>query len=137
MDVAFVLRSWSEAHPEFVVGGNEAGMKLGGDVRAADVAVWRVNAATPRSGRIRTVPPVLAVEVSGEDEDEQVLRGKAHWYLEHGVSVVWLVFPDARRVLVLSAAGEKNLVAGQTLPPDEQLPNLKPAVAQLLAQLDR
>jgi Uma2 family endonuclease len=65
MDVAFVLRSWSEAHPEFVVGGNEAGMKLGGDVRAADVAVWRASAVTPRSGRVRTASPVLAVEVSG------------------------------------------------------------------------
>src|SRR6187455_504716 len=83
MDVAFVLRSWSETHPEFVVGGNEAGMKLGGDVRAADVAVWRAEMATPRSGRVRGVPPVLAVEVSGEDEAEQVLRDKARWYLQH------------------------------------------------------
>lgn len=137
MDVAFVLRSWSEAHPEFVVGGNEAGMKLGGDVRAADVAVWRADAAVPRSGRVRAVPPVLAVEVSGEDEAEQALRDKAGWYLRHGVSVVWLVFPDTREVLVLSASGEARLVMGQTFPPDERLPNLEPAVAQLFAQLDR
>jgi Uma2 family endonuclease len=137
MDVAFVLRSWSEAHPEFVVGGNEAGMKLGGDVRAADVAVWRASAVTPRSGRVRTAPPVLAVEVSGEDEGEQALRDKGRWYLEHGVSVVWLVFPDPREVLVLSATGEQRLAMGQTLPPDDQLPNLQPAVAQLFAQLDR
>lgn len=137
MDVAFVLRSWSETHPEFVVGGNEAGMKLGGDVRAADIAVWRADAARPRSGRVRMVPPVLAVEVSGEDESEQVLRAKAHWYLRHGVSLVWLVFPEPREVLVLSAVGEARLGVGQTLPPDEQLPGLEPAVAQLFAQLDR
>lgn len=37
-DVVLILRSWSEQHPEFVVGGNEAGMKLGGDIRAADAA---------------------------------------------------------------------------------------------------
>lgn len=36
MDVAYVLRSWSEQRPDFIVGGNEAGMKLGGDIRAAD-----------------------------------------------------------------------------------------------------
>jgi Uma2 family endonuclease len=137
MDVAFVLRAWSEAHPEFVVGGNEAGMKLGGDVRAADVAVWRADAALPRSGRVRAVPPILAVEVSGEDEAEQVLRDKARWYLEHGVSVVWLVFPDTREVLVLSTAGEKRLATGQSLPPDERLPNLEPEVARFFAQLDR
>jgi len=137
MDVAFVLRSWSEAHPEFVVGGNEAGMKLGGDVRAADVAVWRANTATPRSGRVRSTAPVLAVEVSGEDEAEQALREKARWYLEHGVAVVWLVFPDTREVVVLSAVGDTRLALGQTLPAHEQLPSLQPAVAQLFAQLDR
>lgn len=122
VDIAFVLRSWSEAHPGFVVGGNEAGMKLGGDVRAADVAVWRSDTALPRSGRVRTVPPVLAVEVSGEDEAELVLRDKARWYFQHGVSVVWLVFPSTREVLVLSAGGETRLAVGQTLPPDERLP---------------
>jgi Uma2 family endonuclease len=65
------------------------------------------------------------------------LRDKGRWYLEHGVSVVWLVFPDPREVLVLSATGEQRLAMGQTLPPDDQLPNLQPAVAQLFAQLDR
>jgi len=137
MDVAFVLRTWSERHPEFVVGGNEAGMKLGGDVRAANAAVWHASTATPRSGRVRSAPPVLAVEVSGEDEEEQALRDKARWYLEHGVKVVWLVLPDTREVLVLSATGETRLALGQTLPANEQLPYLQPAVAQLFAQLDR
>ena len=137
MDVAFVLRSWSEGHPEFVVGRNEAGMKLGGDVRAADAAVWRTDTATPRSGRVRTVPPVLAVEVSGQDEEEQVLRDKAHWYLEHGVSVVWLVFPAIRQVLVLTGAGETRYRMGESLPVDERLPSLQPRVAQFFAQLDR
>jgi Uma2 family endonuclease len=137
MDVAFILRSWSEAHPQFIVGGNEAGMKLGGDVRAADVAVWPASTATPRSGRVRTVAPVLAVEVSGEDEDEQALRAKARWYIEHGVSLVWLVFPDVREVLVISAASEERFVVGQTLPSDERLPNLEPAIAQFFVQLDR
>src|SRR5262245_1148158 len=37
VDTAYILRGWSEQSPEFIVGGNEAGMKLGGDVRAADV----------------------------------------------------------------------------------------------------
>ena len=137
MDVAFVLRSWSERHPEFIVGGNEAGMKLGGDVRAADVAVWRASTATPRSGRVRSVAPILAVEVSGEDEEEQVLRDKARWYLDHGVSVVWLLFPDEREVLVMSGAGEATYGLGQSLPPEPQLPSLEPRVAALFAQLDR
>src|SRR5215510_11139064 len=48
VDIAYVLRSWSEQWPEFIVGGNEAGMKLGTDVRAADVAVWRAKDAGER-----------------------------------------------------------------------------------------
>jgi Uma2 family endonuclease len=137
MDVAFVLRAWSEGHPDFVVGGNEAGMKLGGDVRAADVAVWRADDVTPRTGRVRSAPPVLAVEISGEDEDEFVLRGKAQWYLERGVSVVWLVLPASREVVVLHEGGEARCDATQQIPADETLPGLEPAVASLFAQLGR
>lgn len=137
MDVAFVLRSWSEAHPEFVVGGNEAGMKLGGDVRAADAAVWRAIDVKQRSGRVRSVPPLLAVEVSGEDEEELVLREKARWYLEHGVSVVWLVLVDSREVLVLTRSGEARRGLGDRLPPENHLPGLEPTVVQLFAQIER
>lgn len=45
VDLVFALRSWSEHHQGFIVGGNEAGMKLGADIRAADAAVWSAEAA--------------------------------------------------------------------------------------------
>jgi hypothetical protein len=64
VDVVFVLRAWSEACAEFVVGANEASMKLGDDIRAADAAVWRRSDTGPSVGRLRRVPPVLAVEVA-------------------------------------------------------------------------
>ena len=137
MDVAFVLRSWSEQHAEFVVGGNEAGMKLGNDIRAADVAVWRASDVHPRRGRVRTGPPVLAVEVSGEDEDEATLRIKARWYIDHGVSVVWLVFPDSREVLVLTESTETRHGLGDRLPEHEDLLGLAPAVDRFFVQLGR
>ena len=137
MDVAFALRSWSESRPGFVVGGNEAGMKLGGDVRAADAAVWRAADLGPRTGHVRTVPPILAVEVAGEDEEERVLRDKARWYLNHGVSTVWLVLPDTREVIVIRLDGETRHAALDRLPVDAQLPGLEPDVAQLFVQLDR
>jgi Uma2 family endonuclease len=137
MDVAFVLRSWSETRPDFVVGGNEAGMKLGGDVRAADVAVWRTVDARERSGRLRATPPVLAVEIAGEDEEERVLREKARWYLDHGVAVVWVALPEMREVIVINAAGEGRFGRGDRLPENPLLPALAPAVASLFAQLDR
>jgi Uma2 family endonuclease len=137
MDVAYVLRSWSEQRPEFIVGGNEAGMKLGGDVRAADAAVWRAAEAGERSGRVRSVPPVLAVEIAGEDEEERVLKDKARWYLEHGVALVWLVLPDTREVVVIRAGGEQRFGRGQRLAATDLLPGLEPEVAQFFVQLDR
>lgn len=97
VDMAFVLRSWSETRPEFIVGGNEARMKLGGDIRAADAAVWRASETGERSGRVRSVPPVLAVEVAGQDEEERVLREKAHWYVQNGVPIIWLVLRTPAR----------------------------------------
>src|SRR5260370_15949804 len=39
VDVVTELNLWRRKHPEWVVGGNEAGMFLGGEVRAADAAV--------------------------------------------------------------------------------------------------
>jgi len=137
VDVVHVLRTWSEAHPDFVVGGNEAGMKLGSDVRAADAAIWRRREVGPSVGRLRHTPPLLAVEVAGQDEDEHVLRVKAEWYLSHGVGVVWLVLPETREVLVLCHGGETRHSRGDQLPADEHLPGLAPDVDRFFTQLDR
>jgi Uma2 family endonuclease len=136
-DVITILNLWARSGSEFVVGGNEAGMKLGGDVRAADAAVWRLADVGPRSGRLRRVPPVLAVEVAGEDEGEAELLAKAQWYLTHGVKVVWIVLPDDREVLVVTGSGVSRYAKGQSLPEHESLPALVPEVGEFFLQLDR
>jgi Uma2 family endonuclease len=63
-DVVVTLGTWVRAHPEFVLGTNEAGMHLGGATRAADAAIWRVADLGAYHGGIRRVPPVLTVEVA-------------------------------------------------------------------------
>jgi Uma2 family endonuclease len=135
VDVATVLGIWWRSHREFVVGGNEAGMILGGETRGADAAVWQKHAAGPREGRYRRTPPVLAVEVQGELEDEAALLEKAQWYLSHGVEVVWLLFPSRRDVLVLTKGEQRAFAMGQRLAPQAALPGLEPAVDELFAQL--
>jgi Uma2 family endonuclease len=137
VDLVHVLRSWSEAEPSFVVGGNEAGMKLGQDIRAADAAVWRRADVGPSTGRLRHAPPVLAVEVAGQDEDEHSLRAKAEWYLRHGVGIVWLILPESREVIVLRAGAESRHAAATQLPEDPRLPGLAPKVDRFFAQLER
>jgi len=135
-DVVFVLRSWTSRVPGFVVGGNEAGMKLGGDVRAADAAVWRRADVGSPSGRVQSVPPVLAVEVAGQDEGETELLEKARWYARQGVPTVWLVLPDTREVVVLEGGRTLRCKAGETLPEVGALPGLRPLVDEMFRQLD-
>jgi Uma2 family endonuclease len=136
VDVVHILRTWSEAHPEFVVGGNEAGMKLGDDVRAADAALWLRAEVGPSVGRLRHVPPRLAVEVAGQDEDESALRTKAEWYLAHGVLVVWIVLPTSREIVVIRQDGASRHARGERIPAVGHLPDLAPDVSRFFAQLD-
>lgn len=100
-------------------------------------AVWSRTVAGPSTGRLRHSPPILAVEVAGQDEDEDVLRGKAQWYLEHTVQLVWLILPSTREVIVIGPASEARCSADEHLPEHPSLPDLKPRVSELFSQLDR
>lgn len=135
-DVVGALVVWRKAHRDFVVAGNEAGMILGGETRGAGAAVWRRADLGPHEGKFRRVPPVLAVEIQGELETESALRAKTQWYLARGVEVVWLLFPEARRALVMTAAGEQSIGPGERLPPHPSLPDLEPALDELLEQVE-
>src|SRR5439155_2095656 len=111
-----IVGVWGEEHPEFFVGGNEAGMMFGPDVRGAEAAVWRREALGPLTGGYVRVPPLLAVEVAGREEGEAELREKAAWYLARGVGIVWLVLPMAREVVIITPSGESRHGSGDRLP---------------------
>lgn len=134
-DVVATLAAWRRNHPGFVVGTNEAGMILGGNARGADAAVWRRVDLGPYEHKFRRVPPILAVEVAGEDEDETALRDKAAWYLGAGVQVVWIVVPEQREVVLVTATGTQRCRVGESLPPHAALPELTPRVEELFAQI--
>jgi Uma2 family endonuclease len=125
-DVVITLGAWVRSHPDFVLGANEAGMRLAGATRAADAALWRQQEAGPRHGGLRRTPPVLALEVGGEDEPESALRDKARWHLAAGVRVVWLVLPVSREVIVVTAEGEARHATGERLSEAADLPDLAP-----------
>lgn len=134
-DLVGELVAWRRDHPGFVVGANEAGMALGGDVRAADAAIWRRDALAPNSGGFRRVPPILAAEVAGRDDTVDSLREKARWYLEHGVDVVWILVPATRSALVVTRAGETPVPAGGRLPAHPGLPGLAPLLGDVFRQI--
>ena len=133
--VAGVLEAWNLEHPEFIVGSNEAGMILGGEIRGADAAIWRREDLGERTGGYRRIAPTLAVEIAGNEEGEHELRDKARWYFAHGVRAVWLVFPATREVIILAPGGESRCRPGDRLPPTEGLPDLAPTVESFFWKL--
>lgn len=136
-DVVITLGAWVRRHPEFVLGTNEAGMRLGGATRAADAAVWRRADLGAYEGGFRRVPPVLAVEVAGPDDgdSESALRKKAEWYLGVGVALVWIVLPRSQEVLVVSREGEKRLSLRKRVGAHSDLPGLSPKVSDFFVQV--
>ena len=64
-----------------------------------------------------------------------MLRDKARWYLGSGVEIVWLVLPESREVVVVTAAGEERYGSGDHLPEQAALPALAPAVDDFFVQL--
>jgi Uma2 family endonuclease len=134
-DAVITLGAWIRAHREFVLGTNEAGMRLLGSTRAADAAIWRRSDLGNYRGGLRRVPPVLAIEVAGADEAEDLLREKALWYLNAGIEAVWVVLPEPRAVLVITPSGEARFDLGDQLPPIPSLPGLTPQVGEFFTQL--
>ncbi|MBI1818050.1 MAG: Uma2 family endonuclease [Deltaproteobacteria bacterium] len=134
-DTVITLGAWIRAHREFVLGTNEAGMRLLGSTRAADAAIWRRSDLGNYRGGLRRVPPVLTIEVAGADEAEDLLREKALWYLNAGIEAVWVVLPEPRAVLVITASGEARFHLGDQLPPIPSLPGLTPQVGDFFTQL--
>ena len=112
-------------------------MMLGGDVRAADVAVWRRDAVGPYTGGFRRVPPILAVEVAGKDDTREQLLEKADWYLRHGVEVVWILEPSTRTVLIKTAEGTSTVGRGERIPRHPSLPGLEIGTDDLFRQVSR
>jgi Uma2 family endonuclease len=136
-DTVGILLAWVRLHPDFLLGTNEAGMRLGEATRGADAAVWRRDSIGAVGKGFARVPPVLAVEVAGAENEEtaQSLREKSKWYHDQGVRTVWIVLPESREVLVITSAGECRYRLGEALRPDPSLPDLAPMVEEFFVQL--
>ena len=137
-DVVVALGGWVRKNNAFVLGTNEAGMRLAGSTRAADAAIWRRSDVSAYTGGLRRVAPILAVEVAGDatSDTETALLDKAKWYLGVGVRVVWVVVPHSRRVLVVTAGAITTLGAEARVPEAPELPGLDVRVADFFVQLD-
>ena len=136
-DVVNHLSTWGQDRRDLSIQTNEAGMKLGDDVRAADAAVWRIDDLPADADQLPRKPPLLAIEVAGRDDSEAVLRSKAAWYLEHGVITVWILLPESREAIVLEHDLERRCSGDQALPPPAALAGLSPRASELFCQVTR
>ena len=134
-DLVGAVVNWARSHPEFAVGTNEAGIRLGEDTRGADAAIWRRVDMNVRDPGLARGTPILAAEVAGRYEGRAALREKARWYLERGVGIVWLLFPKEREVIVMTGERETRHRVGERLPGDSRLPHLEPPVDELFRQV--
>jgi Uma2 family endonuclease len=85
----------------------------------------------PPRGHVRIVPD-LVIEVVSPNDLAWEVDGKVVEYLQAGVPVVWVFFPETRSVSVYRANGESaRLGVGDTLSDPEVLPGFACPVAEV------
>ena len=136
LNVGRILANYTFERRKGYLTCNDAGVTLERDpdtVRGPDVAYYedaeRYEDLHPQYGE---VPPLLAVEVlSPNDRADRVTR-KINDYLRTGVTLVWLVDPEARTVIVYRPdKAPRFLDEKDELTGEEVLPGFRCRVADL------
>lgn len=77
--------------------------------------------------------PDLAVEVKSPSDRLPAMRRKALYYLDNGVQLVWLVYPDTQRIEVLGVDTLKTLIMGDVLDGGDVIPGFVMPVESVFA----
>jgi Uma2 family endonuclease len=126
------LYLYLKQHPEIKAHlGPEVRYRPAGDLyndRILDVSVQLSDQPPVRRGAVSGMPH-LAVEIKSPDDTYLSLRDKAEYYIQHGCTMVWLIYPEKRIVEVYQPGKDIDLlVAGDTLSGGEVLPGFALAV---------
>ena len=101
-------------------------------VREPDIAFFSA-AKAPSGTRVTgysEVAPDLVVEVASPSDSRREVNDKAHMWLSHGVSIVWVVHPETRTVDVhRSDAAVSTLVEEDALDGMDVLPGFEYSVS--------
>jgi Uma2 family endonuclease len=138
--ITFLLQLWARDRSEWVVSAGDPGTKLARDpdvLRGADVGVARAERMPTGRGADGWLEgaPELAVEVFGDAQPAAALLEKASQYLAAGARMVWLVDPEAERVVVMTPPDHARVVgAGSELDGGDALPGLRISVAEIFTR---
>jgi Uma2 family endonuclease len=140
--IAAVLRAFVIPRNLGVVSGESGMMRLfAGLVRIPDVAYasWdRLPGRRMPSEPVPALAPDLAVEVLSESNTPREMERKRGEYFRAGVSVVWIVDPDARTVAVYTAVDRSDVLSeADVLGGGSVLPGFAVPLRELFAELDR
>ncbi len=133
------LDNWLDQQPQprgSVLCG-EAGVRLRRDpetIVGVDVVYISAELVAEESDETTLIDgvPLLAVEIISPNDRQEDIEEKIDEYLDAGVSLVWVINPYRRTVLICKPGTEPELVnALQELRADPQLPGFRVSVAEL------
>lgn len=136
LNVGVLLKLYAKSHEGWSVSGGDPGAKLQQSpdtLRGPDVAMVRkerVPTGTGVEGWLDGAPDVVA-EVAGDAQSTASLVAKALEYLTAGSAVVWVVDPDAERVMVFTPPDHVRVLGrDDTLDGGTALPGFSCLVAE-------
>ncbi len=124
--ISHLLQMYTDNNPVGLVLGADVGIRLpDGNVRSPDVSVVKMeklpDGKPPRT--FGAFAPDLAVEVLSPSDSHRLVADKIGEYLQCGVSLVWLVDPEARIVTVFrSLTDVQTLKSKDAITADPVLP---------------
>ncbi|MBI2761941.1 MAG: Uma2 family endonuclease [Chloroflexi bacterium] len=78
-------------------------------------------------------PPDLVIEILSPNQPAGRFAEKIHFYLTHGVRLVWIVDPETRTVQVMTADTTTYLLLGDVLDGGDVLPGFKADVTEMFS----
>lgn len=106
----------------------ETGARIGeSDAFIPDVSIVK-RSRLPGQARIFQGSPEIAIEVVSPSDTAKHLKRKIDAYLEAGAKSVWIVYPDARSVMVHTADSVRELKSDQLIT-DPLLPGFSSLVS--------
>ena len=130
INIIGVLVQYECAHRKLAVKvlGEMAFIVTTRDTFVPDASVIMKSRLNPRKHRYITGAPELAIEVVSPTDKATHLKSKVDTYLRNGSKTVWVVYPDARSVMIHTSDSVRELKADQKIE-DPLLPGFSTPVS--------
>lgn len=138
-EIAFHISTFVRRHKLGKVYAAETGFVLERNpdtVRAPDVAfIANDRLSQAKTPKYIPIPPDLVAEVNSPRDTSSAVTAKTHWWLTHGVKLVWIVDPKTRTVSAYHPDGTGRVhQLSDKLDGGEVLPGFSLALTELFGE---